>query len=152
NEAPEPEQRSSNVIDLMQALRQSVSGRGKRLAALTASSPRAIRRPDEGSRRTSAKRQKTSEPRDQIDVVCAISDQNDLRVQGLPSRMATHARCFSVAAVKRAASCFKRRRQPSEAIGPALLQQREGRANAPTDCAPRSNRMVPFRDRFQRSV
>ena len=36
-ETPEPEGRPSNVIDLMEALRQSVSGRGKRAAALRSS-------------------------------------------------------------------------------------------------------------------
>lgn len=37
-EAPEREERPSNVVDLMEALRQSVSGRGKRAAALRSSS------------------------------------------------------------------------------------------------------------------
>jgi DNA end-binding protein Ku len=36
-ETPEREERPSNVIDLMEALRQSVSGRGKRVAALRSS-------------------------------------------------------------------------------------------------------------------
>jgi DNA end-binding protein Ku len=37
-EAPEREERPSNVVDLMEALRQSVSGRRNRTAALTTSS------------------------------------------------------------------------------------------------------------------
>ena len=37
-EAPEREERPSNVVDLMEALRQSVRGRGKRAAALASSS------------------------------------------------------------------------------------------------------------------
>ena len=37
-EAPEREERPSNVVDLMEALRQSVSGRGNRAAALKSSS------------------------------------------------------------------------------------------------------------------
>ena len=37
-EAPEREERPSNVVDLMEALRQSVSGRGNRAAALRSSS------------------------------------------------------------------------------------------------------------------
>ena len=37
-EAPEREERPSNVVDLMEALRQSVSGRGNRAAALRSTS------------------------------------------------------------------------------------------------------------------
>jgi Ku protein len=37
-EAPEREERPSNVVDLMEALRQSVSGRGARAAALKSAS------------------------------------------------------------------------------------------------------------------
>jgi DNA end-binding protein Ku len=37
-EAPEREERPSNVVDLMEALRQSVGGRSKRAAALRSSS------------------------------------------------------------------------------------------------------------------
>ena len=37
-EAPERDERPSNVVDLMEALRQSVSGRGNRAAALKSSS------------------------------------------------------------------------------------------------------------------
>jgi DNA end-binding protein Ku len=50
--APEREERPSNVVDLMEALRQSVSGRSKRAAALRSSS----------SSRKSAKRKSTRRP------------------------------------------------------------------------------------------
>jgi DNA end-binding protein Ku len=44
-EAPERDERPSNVVDLMEALRQSVSGRRNRTAALTSYRPRARRHP-----------------------------------------------------------------------------------------------------------
>jgi DNA end-binding protein Ku len=51
-EAPEREKKPSNVVDLMEALRQSVSGRSKRSAALKSSS----------SIRKTAKRKSTKRP------------------------------------------------------------------------------------------
>jgi DNA end-binding protein Ku len=57
-EAPEREERPSNVVDLMEALRQSVSGRGKRAAALRSSS--SSRKTSKAkSRRTPARKRKT---------------------------------------------------------------------------------------------
>jgi non-homologous end joining protein Ku len=57
-EAPEREEWPSNVVDLMEALRQSVSGRGNRAAALrSSSSSRKSRKPK--SRRASAKKHRT---------------------------------------------------------------------------------------------
>jgi len=57
-EAPEREERPSNVVDLMDALRQSVSGRGNRAAALrSSSSSRKSHKPK--PRRASAKKRRT---------------------------------------------------------------------------------------------
>jgi DNA end-binding protein Ku len=57
-EAPEREERPSNVVNLMEALRQSVSGRGTRAAALkSASSSR--KRSKAKSQKASAKKRKT---------------------------------------------------------------------------------------------
>jgi Ku protein len=56
-EAPEPEERPSNVVDLMEALRQSVSGRGKRAAALRSSS--SSRKHAKPKRKASAKKGRT---------------------------------------------------------------------------------------------
>jgi len=56
-EAPEREERPSNVVDLMEALRQSVSGRGNRTAALrSSSSSKKTARPRE---RSTTKKRKT---------------------------------------------------------------------------------------------
>lgn len=57
-EAPEREERPSNVVDLMDALRQSVSGRGNRAAALrSSSSSRKTAKPR--ARRGSSRKRKT---------------------------------------------------------------------------------------------
>jgi DNA end-binding protein Ku len=55
-EVPEREERPSNVVDLMEALRQSVSGRGARAAALTSASSS---RKSAKAKRTSAKKRRT---------------------------------------------------------------------------------------------
>ena len=58
-ETPEREERPSNVVDLMEALRQSVDGRGKRAAALrSSSSNRKTAKPK--SRKTSTRARKAS--------------------------------------------------------------------------------------------
>jgi DNA end-binding protein Ku len=57
-EAPEREERPSNVIDLMEALRQSVSGRGNRTAALRSSSS-SKRTSNRKARKASTKKRKT---------------------------------------------------------------------------------------------
>jgi Ku protein len=57
-EAPEREERPSNVVDLMEALRRSVSGRGNRAAALrSSSSSKKTAKPK--SRKASAKKRRT---------------------------------------------------------------------------------------------
>ena len=57
-EAPEREERPSNVVDLMEALRQSVSGRRNRTAALrTSSASKKTSKPR--TRRSSTRKRKT---------------------------------------------------------------------------------------------
>jgi non-homologous end joining protein Ku len=57
-EAPEREERPSNVVDLMDALRQSLSGRRNRTAALrTSSSSKKTSKPR--ARRATTKKRKT---------------------------------------------------------------------------------------------
>jgi DNA end-binding protein Ku len=57
-EVPEREEQPSNVVDLMEALRQSVSGRGKRSAALRASSS-SKKSPKPRTRRSTTNKRRT---------------------------------------------------------------------------------------------
>jgi DNA end-binding protein Ku len=58
-EAPERDERPSNVVDLMEALRQSVSGRRNRTAALTSSSSSTKKTSKPRSRSRSTRKRKT---------------------------------------------------------------------------------------------
>jgi Ku protein len=86
-EAPEEKEDRSNVIDLMEALRQSVSGRGRKAAALR-STPRARRRTSHGQGRESERRPDCSTYRPAGLAVRSAGNVNAAGSRGVaPSKM-----------------------------------------------------------------